>query len=308
MDGFGHVSTLPGNRRDHHADVRDVYPRAYYSGLLRADERMSDYQTIRYQRQGDIGTLTLARPGKRNAQNPLMWEELARLGAELVPDQTLRCLVVTGEGPAFSAGIDLVEGMAGTLAGMAERPDDQRTRAVGRTAAGTFSWIPGLGCASVAAVRGHAYGAGLQLALACDFRIFAENAKVGLIETRYGILPDMGATVRLPRIVGESRARELILLGGVIDAAEALRIGLANRVVAGADLDAAAAELAARLAAQPPVAVRGARRAIDAAWYRSPEESLEVALEEQIRCLKSEDFKEARQAMAEGRNPQWTGR
>jgi enoyl-CoA hydratase/carnithine racemase len=269
---------------------------------------MSSYQTIRYQRQGDVGTLTLARPGKRNAQNPLMWQELARLGTELLPDQTLRCLVVTGEGPAFSAGIDLVEGMAGMLADTAGRPDDERTRAAGRAAAGTFGWIPGLGCASVAAVRGHAYGAGLQLALACDFRIFAEGTKVGLTETRYGILPDMGATVRLPRIIGESRARELILLGEVIDAEQALRIGLANQLVAGADLDAAAAGLAGRLAAQPPLAVRGARRAIDAAWYRSPEESLTVALEEQIRCLKSEDFKEARQAMAEGRRPQWRGR
>jgi enoyl-CoA hydratase/2-(1,2-epoxy-1,2-dihydrophenyl)acetyl-CoA isomerase len=79
-------------------------------------------------------------------------------------------------------------------------------------------------------------------------------------------------------------------------------------VVAGEDLDAATAELAARLAAQPPVAVRGARRAIDAAWYRSPEESFRVALEEQIRCLKSEDFKEGCQAMVEGRSPQWRGR
>ena len=269
---------------------------------------MSDYQTIRYQRDGDIGTLTLARPAKRNAQNPLMWAELARLGAELVPDETLRCLVVTGEGPTFSAGIDLAEGMAGMLVGLAERPDDEHSRAAGRAAAGTFSWIPDLGCASVAAVRGHAYGAGLQLALACDFRIFAEGAKVGLLETRYGIMPDMGATVRLPRIIGESRARELILLGDIIDAAEALRIGLANRVVAAEDLDATAAGLAARLAAQPPLAVRGARRAIDAAWYRSPEESLGVALEEQIRCLRSEDFKEAGQAMAEGRSPQWRGR
>ncbi len=269
---------------------------------------MSDYQTIRYQRHADIATLTLARPGKRNAQNPLMWEELARLGTELLPDETLRCLVVTGEGPAFSAGIDLVEGMAGLLADTAGRPDGERTFAAGLAVVGTFSWIHDLGCASVAAVRGHAYGAGLQLALACDFRIFAEGTKVGLTETRYGILPDMGATVRLPRIVGESRARELILLGDVIDAAEALRIGLANRVVAGADLDAAAAELAARLAAQPPLAVRGARRAIDAAWYRSPEESVRVALEEQLRCLKSEDFTEARQAMAEGRSPQWRGR
>ena len=193
---------------------------------------MSEYQTIRYQRDGNVGTLTLARPGKRNAQNPLMWEELARLGAGLVPDETLRCLVVTGEGPTFSACIDLTEGMAGMLAGLAERPDDERSRAAGRAAAGTFSWIPDLGCASVAAVRGHAYGAGLQLALACDFRIFAEGTKVGLLETRYGIMPDMGATVRLPRIIGESRARELILLGDIIDADQALRIGLANRVVA----------------------------------------------------------------------------
>ena len=156
-------------------------------------------------------------------------------------------------------------------------------------------------------MRGHAYGAGLQLALACDFRIFAEGTKVALTETRYGLLPDMGATVRLPRIVGESRARELILLGEVIDAEQALRIGLANQVVTGQDLDTAAAGLAARLAAQPPIAVRGARRAIDAGWHQSPAESLGVALEEQIRCLQSEDFKEARQAMAEGRTPHWRG-
>ncbi len=269
---------------------------------------MSDFETIRYQRHGDIGTLTLARPGKRNAQNPLMWEELARLGVQLMPDETLRCLVVTGEGSTFSAGIDLLEGMAGILADLAGRSLDEDTLARGMALAGTFRWISGLGCASVAAVRGHAYGAGLQLALACDFRIFAEGTKVGLLETRYGIMPDMGATVRLPRIVGESRARELILLGDVIDAAEALRIGLANKVVADADLDAAAAEFAGRLAAQPPLAVRGARRAIDAAWHSSTEESFRVAVEGQIRCLTSEDFKEGGQAMAEGRSPQWRGR
>lgn len=98
------------------------------------------------------------------------------------------------------------------------------------------------------------------------------------------------------------------MLGDVIDAAEALRIGLANRVVADGDLDAAAAEFAGRLAAQPPLAVRGARRAIDVAWHRGPEESLRVALEGQIRCLESDDFKEARQAMVEGRSPRWQGR
>jgi len=102
--------------------------------------------------------------------------------------------------------------------------------------------------------------------------------------------------------------RELILLGDIIDAQHALRIGLANQVVAVGDLDAAAAGLAGRLAAQPPLAVRGARRALDAAWYSSPEDSLKVAVEQQIRCLASEDFKEGGQALAEGRSPQWRGR
>jgi enoyl-CoA hydratase/carnithine racemase len=266
------------------------------------------YQTIRYERSDHIGTLTLARPGKRNAQNPLMWQELAQLGTELLPDQTLRCLVVAGEGSAFSAGIDLVEGLAGILAGASTRTTGEDRLRRGLKLAGTFDWIPRLGCPSVAAVRGHAYGAGLQLALACDFRIFAHGTKVGLIETRYGLLPDMGATVRLPRIVGESRARELILLGDIIDAAEALRIGLANRVVDDQDVESVAAEFAGRLAAQPPLAVRGARRAIDAAWYGNPEDSFRVAVEEQIRCIASEDFREAGQAMIEGRAPQWRGR
>jgi enoyl-CoA hydratase/carnithine racemase len=269
---------------------------------------MNEYQTIRYQRDADIGTLTLSRPGKRNAQNPLMWAELARLGRELLSDRTLRCLVVTGEGPAFSAGIDLVEGMAGLLGSWAERPGDERNLAEGMAAAGTFSWIPQLGCPSIAAVRGHAYGAGLQLALACDFRVFAEGTKAGLPETRYGLLPDMGATIRLPRVIGESRARELILLGDTIDAERALQIGLANQVVPDQDLEAAAERLAARLAAQPPLAIRGARQAIDTAWYSDPEESFRIAIEAQLRCLESEDFKEARQALAEGRTPQWRGR
>jgi enoyl-CoA hydratase/carnithine racemase len=266
------------------------------------------FTTIRYEREGDIGTLTLARPEKRNALNPKMLEELAELGAELRTDETLRCLVVAGEGPSFSAGLDLVEGMAGMISELAERTGDEDAHAAGMAAAGTFNWIPELGCASVAAVRGHAYGGGLQLALACDFRIFAEGTKMGVVETRYGLLPDMGATFRLPRIVGESRARELILLGELIDAAEAMRIGLATDVVADEDLEPFAADLARRVAAQPPIALRGARRAIDAAWYRDPEESFRAAVEAQIECLESEDFKEGRQAMVEGRSPQWRGR
>jgi enoyl-CoA hydratase/carnithine racemase len=269
---------------------------------------VTGFKTIRYDRSGHIGNLTLSRPEKRNAQNPLMWRELGSLGSELLRDDTLRCLVVMGEGKSFSAGIDLVEGLAGALADAVERPVEELTvDAALEEAAGTFTWIPSLGCPSIAAVQGHAYGAGLQLALACDFRIFAKSARVGLVETRYGIMPDMGATVRLPRIVGESRARELILLGDIVDAAEALRIGLANRTVDDDELPMAAAKLADQLCAQPPLAIRGARHAIDAAWSRDPDESLRVAVEAQLRCLQSNDFIEGRQALVEGRAPQWRG-
>jgi enoyl-CoA hydratase/carnithine racemase len=254
---------------------------------------MSDYQAIRYDRRGHVGALTLARPHKRNALNPAMRAELVQLGGQLLADETLRCLVVTGDGPSFSAGIDLVEDMAGTLAALAERPIDDKTVDLGLEVAGVFEWIPQLGCPSVAAVRGHAYGAGLQLALACDFRIFSRDARVGLTETRYGLLPDMGATFRLPRIVGEGRARELILLGEVIGADEALRIGLANRVVDDDELDSAAVEFAERLADQPPLAVRGARRAMEAGRGLDDSASLRAAVAEQARCLASEEFKQA---------------
>ena len=171
----------------------------------------------------------------------------------------------------------------------------------------TFDWIPRLRCPSIAAVRGHAYGAGLQLALACDFRIFARGAQVGLTETRHGILPDMGAIYRLPRIVGESRAGELILFGEVLGAEEALRIGLANRMVNDNELESAAKEFADRLAAQPPLAVSGARRAIDTVWRMSADDALRVAVEKQARCLASEDSTEAGRALTAGRPPRWKG-
>jgi enoyl-CoA hydratase/carnithine racemase len=266
------------------------------------------YDTIRFERRKHIGTLTLARPEKRNAQSPLMWQEISALGRQLAGDPSLRCLVVAGQGASFSAGIDLVDGLQGTIAEFADGSPDEQTVERGLGAAGTFAWIPKLGCPSVAAVQGHAYGAGLQLALSCDFRIFAASARVGLLETRFGLMPDMGATVRLPRIVGEAHARELILLGEIIDANEALRIGLANRVVDDDAVSIAAHDLAQRLSAQPPVAIRGARRALDAAWYRDSDTSFRIALEAQIDCLRSEDFKEARRALGEGREPEWQGR
>jgi len=121
---------------------------------------MSSYQTLRYERRDDVGTLTLSRPAKHNAQNPLMWQELAQLGGELLGDESLRCLVVNGDGPSFSAGIDLAEGLAGILADFTDLTDQEDAISRGLKLADTFGWIPQLGCPSVAAVHGHGYGAG----------------------------------------------------------------------------------------------------------------------------------------------------
>lgn len=241
-----------------------------------------------------IGVLTLARPDKHNALNPRMWEELAAVGELASADDGLRCLIVAGQGESFSAGMDLAESLAGPLseiaAGLARDPGDASFLARGMNIAQMFEWIPLLRCPSIAAVRGHALGAGLQLALACDFRILSGTARVGLPEIRHGLLPDMGATFRLPRIVGEGRARRLILLGDVLDADEAARIGLADQVVPDDRLDDTALESARRIASRPPLALSGARRAIDAGWRLPPRDALRTAVEAQARCLASDDF------------------
>lgn len=269
---------------------------------------MTRYETIRYEEDSGVGKLTLARPAKRNAQNPRMWQELRDLGAQLQARDPLHGLVVAGDGAVFSAGIDLVEGFSGLLSNLAKQPDAGEAVALGRQTVRSFSWIGKLGCASVALVQGHAYGAGLQLALTCDFRVFTETAQVGLTETRYGILPDMGAAWRLPRIVGDARAKELMLLGRVIGASEALRMGLANQVVPDDALASCASEWMARLASLPPLAVAGAKRAIQAAWAADEEAAETEAVRAQLRCLQSRDFQEGLAAHAAGRQPVWTGR
>jgi len=267
--------------------------------------------TLVLERRGPVVWLRLNRPAKRNAQTRGMWEELRAVGLELVGDPAVRCLVVTGEGPSFSAGIDLGElaGGGGSLlgGGRAAQGDEDPLVAVIREIQAAFTWIPAAPFPSVAAVNGHALGAGLQLALACDLRVLASDAVVGLLELRWGLLPDLGGTEWLPRIVGAARARELVLTAARFGAEEALRIGLANRVVAPGELEAATAELAGTLAAQPPLAVRHARRALDAA-FEAPGRSLGLAALGQAECLRSADFAEALRATAEQRQPQYQGR
>jgi enoyl-CoA hydratase/carnithine racemase len=265
-------------------------------------------ETLIFERRGAVGWLRLNRPEKLNAQTPQMWQELRDLGRQLCEDRELRCLVVAGEGRAFSSGIDLAE-ITGGLAGAAdvERGGGEDPLAAmilrGQEA---FTWLPEAPFPSVAAVRGYALGAGIQLALACDLRIAARGTKLGALEFRYGLLPDLGGTAWLPRLVGPAKAKELVFTAALIDADEALRIGLVNQVVEDAQLDLAVLGLAETIAAQPPIAVAHAKRAIDA--FGDPGRSLELAAVGQAACLRSEDFVEAGRAFVEGRRPVYRGR
>ena len=263
-------------------------------------------ETLLYESRGAVGWLRLNRPAKLNAQTPLMWTELRELGQALKGDAELRCVVVTGEGRAFSSGIDLGEITSATGLASATGTAADSLAAMIRRGQEAFTWLTAARFPSIAAIRGYALGAGLQLALACDLRIAARGAAFGALEFRYGLLPDLGGTAWLPRLVGPAKAKELVFTAARVDADEALRIGLVNRVVDDAELDPGVAALAEMLAAQPPLAVAGAKRAIDA--FPDEARSLQLAAEGQAVCIRSEDFVEAGRAFLEGRAPRYRGR
>lgn len=252
-------------------------------------------------RDGPVGRLVLNRPDRRNALTLEMWEELRRIGAGLLQRPDLRVLLVTGNGPAFSAGIDLglLVGQA-TGAPAAPLPDVELVQQA-------FSWLREVPFPTVAAVQGAALGAGFQLALACDLRVMADDAVLGLPEIEFGIFPDLGGCAWLPELVGAGRARELIFTGRRLGAAEALAWGLATRVVPAGELGPAAEALARELAAKAPLALAGAKRAIGAG-LASPEAGLRVSALEVRRCLASDDFREAGRAAVERRPGNFAGR
>ncbi len=274
---------------------------------------MTDYETVEFTRDGRVGWLRMNRPDKLNSFTILMWQELRALGKELRDDPDLRALVVIGNGRAFSSGIDTSVFTGGSTDSI-EGGDDVGTRHHDPTVDGilrtqeAYSWLEEARYPTIAAVRGFALGAGLQMALACDIRVFARGASVGLLEHKYGILPDLGGTQRLPRVVGAGTAKELIWTAARIDADEAYRIGLCERLVDDDELEVHVSDLATTLAAQPPLAVQGAKRAVEAAGRVPVAEGLVVEAEAQAVCLRSDDMREAIQAFVEQRQPDYSGR
>ena len=208
---------------------------------------------------GQVATVTLARPERRNAMTPAVWHGLADIGASMPSD--VRVVVVRGEGPSFCAGIDLRllsgEGVPGDGAIARPEDDDFDARVAGYQAG--YLWLRDPSIVSVAAVQGHAIGAGFQLVLSCDLRILADDARLCMKEPALGLVPDLTGTHPLVQIVGLPRAIELCLTARTITATEALLLRLAELVVPAGDLDSAVADLVAALLATDARAARATK-------------------------------------------------
>jgi len=220
--------------------------------------------------------VTLDRPERRNAQTPSTWRRLAAVGEELLTSGA-RVVILRAEGPSFSAGLDRAmltpEGAPGepTFVELAGLDPDALDKAIATYQEG-FAWWRDARIVSIAAVQGHAVGAGLQLALACDLRVLAEDARLSMREPSLGLVPDLGGTQPLVELVGYPRALEICVTGREVAAAEAARIGLAELVVPPADLDGAARDLCAAILALPADAVRETKALLRAASSRGYDE------------------------------------
>jgi enoyl-CoA hydratase len=213
------------------------------------------YNTLLYEKKENIGVLTVNRPDKLNALSNELTEELDRFLDEAEKDVDLRVLVITGAGEkAFVAGADINELVV---------RDGIMGRNVSRFRQELFARIENLPIPVIAAVNGFALGGGLELALACNIRIASDKAQFGAPEVKLGIIPGDGGTQRLPRLVGLGRAMELVLTGDFIDAVEAHRIGLANKVVPHEELMENVMALAKKIASRPPLAVKYAKEAVN---------------------------------------------
>jgi enoyl-CoA hydratase/carnithine racemase len=259
------------------------------------------------EREGGVAVLTLNDPERRNAMTEAMGRALAAAVNELAGDRGTRAVVLAGAGPAFSAGgdLDMIESRARAGATDPGGPAREANRRFMREFYGLFLRVRDLPCPSVAAIHGAAVGAGLCLALACDLRVAARGAKLGLNFTRLGIHPGMGATWTLPRLVGGARAAELLFTGRSLDGEEALRIGLVNRAVADAEVLPAALELAREIAAASPAAVRAAKRSLAGSAGATLAEQLEVEAAAQALDYEGPDLPEGLASARERRPPRF---
>ena len=259
------------------------------------------YETISYEKSGATATITLNRPKLLNAFNGKLHEEIYAAFEDAEADSEVRAVLLRGGGRGFSAGADLGE--------IVEKGDENPD--LGEYLRGTYSRlvtkIAGLEKPVVAALHGPVYGAGLGIALACDLRVAAEDAKFSVAFIKIGLMPDAGITYFLPRMIGTGRAFEMSMLGEDMDAEEARRIGLVSRVVAEGSAAEEGAALADRLSKLPTRALAQMKSALHESFDADLPRALEREAEGQTLCGYTKDHKEGVAAFFDKRTPTFTG-
>lgn len=271
--------------------------------MFRARRRGVLYETILFERDGAVATISLNRPKALNAFDGRMHEELQAALDAAARDESIRCVVLRGEGRGFSAGADLRSGDLSREGGDAPDLGEYLRRTYGKT----VTKISAMEKPVLASLHGPVYGAGVGLALACDLRIAAEDAKFSVAFIKIGLMPDAGVSFFLPRAIGLGRAMELSMLGDAVEAQEAQRIGLVNRVVPGGRLAQETAALARRLAGMPTTALGQTKRALHASFESDLAEALETEARGQSLCGYTKDHQEGVAAFFEKRAPEFTG-
>jgi enoyl-CoA hydratase len=250
---------------------------------------------IKQEQKGFVKIITIDRPDASNSLNTAVLTELEE-AIKAVNSADTRCVIITGGGEkSFVAGADI-----GTL--MNQNPEEAKQWALfGHS---VFRKIETLDVPVIAAVNGYAFGGGMELALSCDIRIAAENAVFGLPESSLGIVPGFGGTVRLPRLIGAGKAKELLFTGGRLKAGEALDLGLVNVVYPKEVLMEEAIKLAEKIASNGPIAIRAIKKAINDGMQTTIEDAIRIEVELGSRCFGTADQKNAMTAFFEKRKPE----